>query len=165
MAAQTFFGNRVAIYLSDGSSVASGDLVLVAQDFSASAEYSNEDLYGTGSIVRQDVARHSMKATFSFKCFKVDLTDDMFKYMIDGDVASPSGKIAVGTNDSSFPKKFYAEVYLDKDSASGSASGCKLTDIVFDKFPLSGDDKSWIGFEFSGTASGFELITGGSLPT
>ena len=52
MAAQTFFGNRVAIYLSDTSSVASGDLVLVAQDFTASAEFSNEDLYGTGSIVR-----------------------------------------------------------------------------------------------------------------
>ena len=38
----------------------------------------------------------------------------------------------------------------------------QLTD-VFDKFPVTGDDKSWMGFEFNGTASGYKLDMAGSI--
>ena len=47
------------------------------------------------------------------------------------------------------------KVYLDADAQSCLTA--IIDDVVFDKFPVSGDDKSWIGFEFTGTGASFKI--------
>ena len=165
MAERTFFGNRAVVYMGDGSSSAAADKVLIVENFTASLGFTIEELYGMGSIARQDVARHTGKIEVSFKCFSIDLTTDAFKAMISGGITSPTGEFKSGTGDGSVPEKYFMTVYLDQDATAGSVPSIQLTDVVFDKFPVTGDDKSWMGFEFNGTASGYKLDMAGSIPT
>ena len=53
--------------------------VLIVENFTASLGFTIEELYGMGSIARQDVARHTGKIEVSFKCFSIDLTADESK--------------------------------------------------------------------------------------
>lgn len=156
MAVRTYFGNRAAVSLAlkGGTEVKQ----LVVQDFSAEFNVSIEDLYGLGSIVRQDVARHSGKVDVSFKVFKVDPlsgTENLSK-IITGAGTSTAGEISSGVNDTSKVQFYTMKVYLDSDETTTLTA--VIDDVVFDKFPVGGDDKSWIGFEFSGTGASFKLV-------
>jgi len=155
MTSRTYFGNRAVVTLSVKGGTETKQLVV--QDFSAELNMSIEDLYGLGSIVRQDVARHSAKVDVSFKVFKVDPlsgTEDLDK-IITGGGSGTAGELSSGVNDTSKLTLYTMKVYLDADAQSCLTA--IIDDVVFDKFPVSGDDKSWIGFEFTGTGASFKI--------
>jgi len=155
MTSRTYFGNRAVVTLTPSGGTETKQLVV--QDFSAELNMSIEDLYGLGSIVRQDVARHSAKIDVSFKVFKVDPlsgTDSLSKIITGGGVDT-AGALATGVNDTSKVETYTMKVYLDADATTCLTA--TIGGVVFDKFPVSGDDKSWIGFEFSGTGASFKI--------
>ena len=68
MAATTYFGNRArAAVVAPGATPTLADLFTVDRGFEATFEWESVELYGTDSILRQDEAKHTFKASASLR--------------------------------------------------------------------------------------------------
>jgi len=148
---KAYFGNRAVILLCAAGGTPSEDFVLVAKDIKIEPSFEYSPLYGTGSILRKDVARHTADMKVSFTVHKIEIvpaTNPLFT-IISSDGAT-AGTLSTTNGDTSDVALFDAVIYLDTDASAANSLKYDIGDIYFESFPASMSDTDWVGFEFTG---------------
>jgi len=148
---QSFFGNRAVILLNIADAAVSSAFVLVAKDIKIEPAFEYSPLYGTGSTLRQDIARHTADMKVSFTVHKIEVAttlNPVFKILSSS--GSTAGTLTAANGDTTATQLFDVDIYLDADAAAADNIKYAITDVYFESFPASMSDTDWVGFEFTG---------------
>lgn len=134
-----FFGNRGTITIDSGTHCA------VYKGIEITPKFDVVKLYGGGTILWADVARHSFRVEVKIKTAKFDVgltTSFMYKIL---NPASPSGGTVSDSN--------VCGLFTVVATATGSAGQiCKqtVTNVYFESIPIGLPENDWWTPEFSG---------------
>ncbi|MFA6364213.1 hypothetical protein [Methanoregula sp.] len=137
----TFFGNRGVITIDGASPVA------VFKGIEITPKYDVAKLYGGGSILRQDLARHTFRVEVKIKAAKFDtIVGTSFMYSI----LNPT------TNDGTVLDTNAVKTFTVVATATGALGTiCKqtVTGVYFESIPMGLPENDWWTPEFSGEGS------------
>ncbi len=138
MVLDTFFGNRGIITVDSVTALA------VFKGVEITPKYDVAKLYGGGSILWADLARHTFRVEVKIKSAKFNtIIASGFPYKILNN--STFDGTTTDTND--------VPVFVVVATATGAAGTlCKITvtDVYFESFPMSLPENDWWTVEFSG---------------
>lgn len=116
----------------------------VMKGFELKPTFSYNELYGMGSVIREDVARHSGKIELSVKYakFDPDITATWEQYVINS-----SGGATLSADD--------FDVYLNTvlfiaTGTDGGVSDIIMSDVYFQDFPVNASENEWIVRDMKG---------------
>lgn len=146
MATRKYFGETLTATISTnaGSSLDFG----IFQEVSVTVEFEHEELYGSGSILRQDVARHT--ARVKWKCKSASVDAKIMGEMV-GTYAEHTGTGSI--NDTSTATIFDLTGIIT--DTSGKTFTATVSDAYFDNVPIIPEGTArdaWVMWEFEGTA-------------
>jgi hypothetical protein len=144
----TFFGNRGTLAVAGTSNPASATMA-VLKGVEITTGFEHVELYGMGSILRQDVAKHSAKVEVKIKFAKFDPTitsSIFFPYWILNPAAttSPSGTI----EDTNVEKTF--TVTANWVGTGGRKMQAAVTNVYFTNFPMPMPENDFVVIDMVG---------------
>jgi len=148
ISSDTFFGNRGTLAIAGTSNPASATLA-VLKGVELNVTFEHAELYGMGSILRQDVAKHTAKVEVSLKFAKFDPTitsSTFFPYWILNPSAttSPSGTI----EDTNVVKTF--TVTTNWVGTGGRKIQAVVTNVYFESFPMPLPENDFVVLDMKG---------------
>ena len=146
MTADTFFGNRAVVTVA-GASNPTVETIAVAKGIEVTVTFEHVELYGFGSIVRQDVARHSMKVDFKLRFAKFDpVLANYFMYwqLNPSATATPSGSV----EDTNSVKTF--TVTYKQIGTGGNIFDASIANVYFEDFPMPSPENDFTVVEVMG---------------
>jgi hypothetical protein len=154
MAADTFFANRAVLTIVGTSSSANPSVqtIAVLKGVEITVNFEHVELYGMGSIVRQDVAKHSAKVEVKIRFAKFDPTvasSTYFPYWIlnPTGTTTPSGVI----EDTNAEKLF--TVVATVTGTGGLVMKATITSVYFENVPMALPENDFVVMDFVGYGS------------
>jgi hypothetical protein len=153
MAADTFFGNRAVVTVA-GTSNPTSETVAVAKGIEVTVTFEHVELYGMGSILRQDVARHTAKVDFKLRFAKLDPTlANYFMYW----QLNPSATTApTGTIEDTNSVKLFTVTYKQVGTG-GAIFDATISNVYFEDFPFPSPENDFVVVELTGHGSGITI--------
>jgi hypothetical protein len=154
MAAETFFANRAVLTIVGTSSSANPSVqtIAVLKGVEITVNFEHVELYGMGSIVRQDVAKHSARVEVKIRFAKFDPTvasSTYFPYWIlnPTGTTTPSGVI----EDTNAEKLF--TVVATVTGTGGLVMKATITSVYFENVPMALPENDFVVMDFVGYGS------------
>jgi hypothetical protein len=154
MAADTFFANRATLTIVGTSSSANPTVqtIAVLKGVEINVNFEHVKLFGMGSIVRQDVARHSAEVEVKIRFAKFDPTvasSTYFPYWVLNPTATttPSGAI----EDTNAEKLF--TVVATVTGTGGLVMKATVTSVYFESVPTPLPENDFVVMDLTGYGS------------
>jgi hypothetical protein len=154
MAADTFFGNRGVVTIVGTSPNANPTIqtIAVLKGVEINTNFEHVELYGMGSIVRQDVAKHSAKVEVKIRFAKFDPTvasSTYFPYWVLNPSATttPSGAI----EDTNTEKLF--TVVATGNGTGATIMKATVTNVYFENVPMALPENDFVVMDLTGYGS------------
>ena len=154
MTATTGFANRGTITVG-GAGTSPGTLPTtqtcgVVKDVEVTVSAEHVPLYGWGSIIRQGVAKHSLKVSVKIGQMKFD--PDVTAGWIFGIGAAPDVQSDGTFTDTNLPKLF--NIVAEFTFEDAGVLTATITDVFFPDLPIKATEGQWIKLDFTGEGSG-----------
>jgi hypothetical protein len=151
----TFFGNRGTIAVAGTTNPATQTLA-VTKGVEINVTFEHVELYGMGSIVRQDVAKHTARVEVGIKFAKFDPTVSssiFFPYWIlnPTGTTSPSGTI----EDTNVEKTF--TVTANWVGTGGRKMQIAVSNVYFENFPMPMPENDFVVLDLKGYGDGVTI--------
>ena len=165
--ADTYFGNRGTILVQGtGSSAPTGSTVLaVVKGVEINVTFEHVELYGFGSIMRQDVAKHTAKVEVSIRWAKFDpalTSSTFFPYWIMDPAATgtPSGTALAAiaaAGDTNVEKLFKVTAYWV--GTGGRTFTAVVEGVYFEGVPFPMPENDFVVMDMKGYGSLITITT------
>lgn len=155
MANDTFFANRATLTVA-GSSNPAVQTMAVLKGVEINVNFEHVELYGMGSIVRQDVARHTAKVEVKIRFAKFDPTlasSTYFPYWVLNPSATttPSGAIEDTNNEKLFT------IVATVTGTGGLIMKATITNVYFESFPMPLPENDFVVMDLTGYGSAIQF--------
>jgi hypothetical protein len=151
MAADTFFGNRATITVA-GTSNPSVQTLAVCKGLEANVTFEHVELYGMGTIVRADAAKHTAKVDVHIRYAKFDPTiasSTFFPFWI----LNPSATTTpTGTIEDTNTEKLFTVVFT-LNGTGASIMKATITNVYFESFPMPAPENDFVVMDLTGHGS------------
>lgn len=151
MTEYTYFGNR-------GTLTIDGETVAVIKGIEATASYDVEELYGMDSIIRADVAKHTLSVEVSISAAKFDPTlteglGNIFGLTMAGDESGTTASTFTDTN----AVAVFDVVFTARGTGAAYDTQITVTDVYFEGLPFPRPENGFTVFELSGKGSNWTV--------
>jgi len=152
MAEQTFFGNRGKLYIKEDAGAGTSQPIAVLKGLECTVNFEHVPLYGTDSIIRQDVAKHTAKVEVKIKSakFDPDITTGtglaaIYAAVLDG---HHSGATTItDTNDEAL---FEVRFFPKGTSATATYMSIIVGNVYFESLPFPMPENEYTVFDLTG---------------
>jgi hypothetical protein len=150
----TFFGNRGTLAVVGASATPASQTLAVLKGVEINVTFEHVELYGMGSILRQDVNKHTAKVEVSIKFAKFDNTLANFwpLYILD---STASGAPAGTITDSNVEKLWTITAVWTGTNAQKMTA--VVSNVYFENLPIPMPENDYVVLDLKGYGDGITI--------